>query len=52
MQISREFKHKLIEVCYFKIGFQLPKLWNLEVRFVVPILNSNGIAKKSNMKMG
>jgi len=42
---------------------QLPKLWNLEVRFVVPILNSNGIVwvtnlrsmgimEKSNMKMG
>jgi len=52
MQITREFNHKLIEVCHFKIGVQLLKLWNLEVRFWVPILNSKGITEKSNMKMG
>jgi len=34
----REFKHELIEVSHFQIGIKLPKLWNLEVQFWVPIL--------------
>jgi len=52
MQIIRGFKHKFIEVSHFKIGIKLPELWNVEVPFWVPILNTIGITEKTNMKMG
>jgi len=51
MQIIREFKYKFREVSHFKIGIKLPKLWNLEVQFWVPILKTIGITEKSSMKM-
>jgi len=52
MQVIREFNHKFIEVSHFKIGIKLPKLWNLEVQFWVPILKPIGNTEKLNMKMG
>jgi len=52
MQIIREFKHKFIEVSHFKIGIKLPKLWNVEVQFCVPILKQIRNTEISNMKMG
>jgi len=52
MQIIREFKHKFIEVSHFKIRIKLPKLWNVEVQFWVPILKPIGNTEKSNMKIG
>jgi len=52
MQIIREFLHKLIEVSHIQIGNQLPKLWNLEEQFSVPILKPIGTTEKSNMEVG
>jgi len=37
MQNIREFKHKFIEASHALIGIQLPKLWNLERQFWVPL---------------
>jgi len=48
----REFNHKLIEVFHIKFEIQLPKLWDLEVQFWVPILKAIGNTEKSNMKIG
>jgi len=47
-----ELNHKLIEVSHDEIAIQLLKLWNLEVQFWGPILNTIANSKKSNMKMG
>jgi len=52
MQIISEFNHKFIKVSHIKIGFKLPKLWNVEVEFWVPILKPTRNTEKSNMKMG
>jgi len=38
MQIISEFNQKFIKVSHIKIGIKLPKLWNVEVQFWVPIL--------------
>jgi len=47
MQIVGEFNHNLVEVCHFKIGIQLPKLWNLEGQFLEPILLPIAITKSN-----
>jgi len=36
----REFNHKFIEASHLKIEIQLLKIWNLEVKFWVPILKA------------
>jgi len=52
MQIIREFHYEFIEVSHDKIGIKLPKLWNIEMQFWAPILETIGNTEKSNMKMG
>jgi len=42
MQMIREFNHKFNEVSHLTIAIQIPKLWNLEVQFWVPILKTVG----------
>jgi len=46
MQYFREFNHKLKKISHFKIGVQILKLWNLEVQFWVPILETIGNTEK------
>jgi len=52
MQNIRELNHEFVEVSHMRIGIHLPKLWNLEVEFWVPIPKTIGNTKKPNMKMG
>jgi len=52
MQIIRECKHKFLEVSHFKIGIKLPKLWNVEVQFWVPILKPIGNTEKIEHENG
>jgi len=52
MYIIRKFNHKLIEGSHIKFEIQLPKLWDLEVQFWVPILKAIRNTEKFNMKMG
>jgi len=52
MYIIRKFNHKLIEGSHIKFEIQLPKLWDLEVQFWVPILKTTGNTEKSSMKIG
>jgi len=52
MQIIREFLHNLTEVSHMKIGIQLPKLWNLEVQFWVPIFAGHWIYGKMEHENG
>jgi len=50
--VIREFKHELLEVSHFQIGIKLPKLWNLEVQILVPILKPIGNTEKIEHEMG
>jgi len=49
---ARTHTHTGAEISTLKIGIQLHKLWITEVQFLVPVLKTIGITKKSNMKMG